>query len=74
MYTETKAFPMKWVIVIAAVLVLIIGIIAFSSYQKNKLEKNYKDLIAKIEKAGEEYGKTHIKQILEKEEECITLF
>ncbi|NLA32470.1 MAG: InlB B-repeat-containing protein [Mollicutes bacterium] len=73
MYTETKAFPMKWVIVIAAVLVLIIGIIAFSSYQKNKLEKNYKDLIAKIEKAGEEYGRKHMKQIQEMEEECVTL-
>lgn len=73
MYTETKTFPIKWVIIIASILVLIIGLIAFNAYSKNKLEKDYLNVIARIEKAAEEYGKKNIKQLQEIEEECVTI-
>lgn len=73
MYEEKKAFPIKWIILAVSILVLIIGFVAYNNYQKNKREKSYLDMIAKIIKAGEDYGYDNKKTNNELEEECLSL-
>jgi len=73
MYEEKKAFPVKWVILGLLVLVSIIGITSYNNYLKGKVDQDYKDVLARIKKAGEEYGQKHIDQVKELEEECVSL-
>ena len=73
MYEERRAFPFKWVLIAGSIVVLIIGIIAFSSYRESQKKKAYDDLLNRIREAGVAYGQEKKSSLIELEEMCIKL-
>lgn len=73
MYEERRAFPVKWIVIGLIIISLIVGSTVYISYRSNQKDMEYKDLLERIKKAGEAYGKDNFKSIELLDEKCVTL-
>lgn len=73
MYEERRAFPTKWIILAALLIVVVVGVPMYINYRNNQEKKAYDDVIARIEAAGVAYGEDQVVRLRLLEKTCLTL-